>query len=82
MDCSERGTATAAHHGIRSCTSGSATQGGLGERTAEVSTCFAPETTHLLNLSYEYAPKADRDQLWEALDRARHLQSRPEADDL
>ena len=55
---------------------------GLAKRTAEVSTCFAPETTHLLNLSYDYAPKADRDRLWEALDRARHPQRLPEADDL
>lgn len=55
---------------------------GLGVRTAELSTCFAPEATHVLNLSYGYAPKADRDELWTSLERSRRLSRRPEADDL
>ena len=55
---------------------------GLGVRTAQLSTCFLPDTTHLLELSYEYNPKADRDELWRSIDSALRLQSHPEADDL
>ena len=55
---------------------------GLGVRTAEVSVCFGPDTTHLLDLRYSYSPKADRDELRRSIDPAPHLRGRPEPDDL